>query len=362
MATQHRRLARPSLAVLALFALVLTACGQAPGADTGTTASPEQDGQAADERVVIVHWYPGLLGANLRAAFAETYEGASVAVIESFDNARFTEMQATSDQPAFDVGMFIDPLMPLVAESELIEPLDPSAIPNLESVDPLVRIDDDTWAVVTYGSWGIAYNADEVTEPITSWRDLLREDLSGRVSAPNITYNSSLYTLDALARLEGGSLQDPERGFELMQQVRSNGPGLWDSESVAVGWLKTGEIWATPYFSGNVLALQDDPDVPNLEFVVPEEGAYFVSFNVVNVANSPNPGSANAFINHMLSVEAQEAWAEIGKARPVNVDADVPEEVERTVPPADELIHLDWVYFAENRDEIVSQWEEIVNR
>ncbi|WP_204328416.1 hypothetical protein, partial [Stenotrophomonas maltophilia] len=64
-------------------------------------------------------------------------------------------------------------------------------------------------------------------------------------------------------------MTDPEAGLEGMRQVRLSGPGLWEQESIAVGWLKTGEVLATPIYSGNALALLDDPDVKDLRFVVP---------------------------------------------------------------------------------------------
>jgi putative spermidine/putrescine transport system substrate-binding protein len=321
--------------------------------------APAQEGKSS----LILNWYPGLLGANFKQSFLDTYDNnKNVEILESFDNARFTQMQANRARPNSDVATFIDVLLPLVARSGLTVKLTEDAIPNLAKVDPNVRTKDDMAVPVTYGSWGIAYNAEKLTKPITSWADLLREDLKGRVSAPNITYNSSIYTLDAMSRLEGGDLRDADAGLKAMRQIRTSGPGLWDQESIAVGWLKTGEIWATPYFSGNVLALMQDPDLKNLRFVVPSEGAYYVPLNVTKLANAPNSKEADRFINHMLSIPAQEAWTKFGRSRPVNTGAAVPDDVSASVPTADKLIRVDWEYFAKNRDAIVNKWNDVVNR
>lgn len=362
--------------LLVSLALIAGACGggaeqeadsggPTPGDDETAEAATgdEQDdsgGQATGP--VNVDWYPGELGDNLGAAFIETYDG-EVNVVGNWDNPRFTEMQANRDNPVSDVAMFISPLTPVVVESELTTALDEAEIPNLQNVDPAVRTEGDPYVPVTYGTWGIMYNSEQVEEPITSWGDLLRDDLQGHVSSPNITYNSSLYTLDALAQLEGGSLQgDLTPGYEAYRRIRESGPGLWDSESTAVGWMKTGEVWATPFFSGNVLQLrEDDPELEHLEFVVPEEGGYYVPFNVFQVKDSPNPEAATAFINNMLGEEAQRAWVESGRARPVNTNVDVPSEIEQTVPHVDELLNLDWAYFAENRDRIVNDFNSQVN-
>ncbi|MBN9430133.1 MAG: extracellular solute-binding protein, partial [Burkholderiales bacterium] len=270
--------------------------------------------------------------------------------------------QANRNAPTLHVGVFTDVLLPLIARSGLIAPLDAALIPNLKELDTRIPRPVGAHAVpVTYGTWGIAYNAKLVKKPVTGWADLLRDDLKGHVSAPNVTYNSSIYTLDAMASLKGGSLRAPDAGLEAMRAIRRAGPGLWDQESIAVGWLKSGEIWATPYFSGNVLAMMRDPDLADLRFCVPSEGGYALPMSVTRVIN-PSAGNApEAFINHMLSVPAQEAWGRIGSARPVNARAQVPAEVAAVVPTIDKLRQLDWTYFAEQRTSIVDRWNRVVN-
>lgn len=327
------------------------------------TGLPSFQARAAVEEIAV-GWYPGLLGANFAGGLLDTYAHAdTVKIVDSFDNARFTQMQANRNRPNLHIGVFTDVLLPLIARSGLITELDPAKIPNLADFDPHIpRPIGDLAAPLTYGAWGIAYNTKYIKEPIKGWADLLRSDLEGHVSAPNITYNSSVYTLDAMSRLKGGSLKDPEGGMELMHQVRRNGPGLWDQESIAVGWLKTGEIWATPYFSGNVLAMQRDPDLADLRFCLPEEGVYSLPMSATRVVNPTAGDAPEAFLNHMYGVEAQEAFSRIGGGRPVNVKASVPDEVAAIVPPAQDLLSLDWEYFAENRSDIVDQWAQIVNR
>lgn len=317
----------------------------------------------AAEAEISLGWYPGLLGQNFKKGLLDGYAKAgNVEIIEAFDNARFTQMQANRNRPSLHLGVFTDAMLPLVSRSGLVRDIKVEDVPNLADFDPIVpRPVGDKAVPLTYGSWGIAYNARHIKEPITSWADLLREDIAKNASAPNITYNSSLYTLDALASLKGGSLKDPAAGYEAMRQIRTSGPGLWDQESTAVGGLKSGEIWATPYLSGSILALMSDPDLPDLRFCVPSEGAYSVPMSVVRVDNGSAGKAPEDLINHMLSVEAQEAFSRIGGCRPINVKAVVPENVAAMVPTADKLRSLDWQYFSENRTAIVDGWNEVVN-
>jgi len=333
------------------------------GGAAAAAASSGLSRKAGASTQTVISWYPGLLGSNFKEAFLDTYpDKSSCRVADSWDNPRFTQMQANRNNPTIDVATFIDVLLPLVTRSGLVERLNSLEIPNLNDVDPAVRAWNDFAVPVTYGSWGILYNSARISKPVRSWKDLLRDDLRGRVSHPNITYNSSIYSLDALSRLSGGSLQNPEAGMKAIRQIRVGGPGLWDQESIAVGWVKTEEIWATPYFSGTVLALMKDKDVPPLKFVVPEEGAYYVPMSVTKVANSPNPDGARRFINHMLALGPQEMWTRIGRSRPVNRKAEVPQEVAESVPLVGDLRKIDWDYYARERGNIVNQWNSIVNR
>lgn len=317
----------------------------------------------AAEAEVALGWYPGLLGQNFKKGLLDGYPQADrVKIIESFDNARFTQMQANRNKPTLHLGVFTNAMLPLVARSGLVRDIKIEDVPNLADFDPIVpRPIGDKAVPLTYGSWGIAYNAKYVKEPIMSWADLTREDIVKNVSVPNITYNSSLYTLDAMASLKGGSLKDPVAGFEAIRKIRTSGPGLWDQESTAVAGLKSGEIWATPYLSGSILALMSDPDLSDLQFCVPAEGAYSVPMSVVRVNNDSAGNAPDLLINHMLSAEAQSAFARIGGNRPINVKAEVPEKVAEMVPPADKLRNLDWDYFSENRTAIVDAWNEKVN-
>ncbi|HVY59811.1 MAG TPA: extracellular solute-binding protein [Xanthobacteraceae bacterium] len=315
---------------------------------------------AADGQLVAT-WSPGASGANFKKSFADTFKQAEVRIIGQYDGPRLTQMQANRSSPTVDIAVFTNVTTPLVMRSDLISPLDVKKIPNLSKVDPKTAFSNHLGAPVTYGCWGILYNAERVKTPIESWGDLLRADLKGHVSTANVTYSSSLCTVDALARLHGGSVKSPERGLEMIRQIRLSGPGLWDQDNIAFGWLKTGELWATPCNSAQLQHLLRDPDIPKLKFVAPKEGGYYLGFNVVKVANAPHPDLADQFINHMLDAQWQALLPKVGNTRPTNVDVAVPPAVAELVPPAANLHDLDWDYLAKNRRQLTNEWDRIVN-
>ncbi len=308
--------------------------------------------------------FPGTIGNNIKKAFIETYDkGASIKYSESWDSARFTQMQANRARPREDVVTFTDLTLPLVANAGLLEPLNPKVVTALADVDPAVRVSQDMGVPFGYGCQGILYNAKHVKTPITSWADLARADLKGHVSAPNVSYSMAFNVLDALARTKGKDLKSPEEGMAIYQTIRKSGPGLWDGENTAIGWLKTGEIWATPYHSGNALVLASDPDLKDLKFVVPKEGGYYAPLAIAKVKNGPEGGTAaEQFINHILSVRSQEVYAEMNMVRPVNTKAKVPAAAAAACPPAAQLNKIDIDYLNRFRPNIIDQWNQIVNR
>jgi len=312
---------------------------------------------------INISGYPGTIGGNFNKAFVDTFEGHdAIRYVESWDSARFTQMQANRNNPRLDLVTFTDLTMPLAAGAGLLDALDESAVPNLADVQKAVRTEGDFGVPFTYGCQGIVYNAKYVKEPITSWADLLRDDLKGHVSAPNVSYSMAFNILDALSQLEGGSLKSPEAGMKLYRDIRTSGPGLWDQENVAVGWLKTGEIWATPYFSGNALGFLDDADLQDLRFVVPQEGAYYAPLGIAKVHGAPGDRKdIDAFINHVLSPEAQAQMSKLGRTRPVNEHAEVSEAIAASCPLASELNKVDIGYLNENRSQIIDQWNQSVN-
>lgn len=315
---------------------------------------------AADEELVA-SWSPGASGANFKKSFVDTFKEAGVRIIGQYDGPRLTQMQANRGSPTADIAVFTNVTTPLVMRSGLVRPLDVGKIPNLAKIDPKITFANKLGAPVTYGCWGILYNAERVKPPIESWGDLLRADLKGHVSTPNVTYSSSLCTLDALAALKGGSVKSPDRGLEMIRQIRLSGPGLWDHDNIAFGWIKTGELWATPCNSAQLQQLLLDPDIPKLKFVTPKEGGYYLGFNIVKVANGPHPDLADRFINHMLDAQWQAILAKVGNTRPTNVDVIVPPSLAELVPPAAQLRELDWEYLAKNRKQITDEWDRIVN-
>lgn len=341
-------------AVSTALALAVTACGSGGGggeADTGLGDT------------LTVGWYGGPIGEAFKKVVVEPFQeatGVKVTVETAFDDPRLAKLQANPG--ALDVAFFQDAALPKVRSAGLSTPISEQDVPRLSDVYPQLRSEDAfSW---TFGVWGIAYNADKVSPAPTSWNDLLKPEYKGHVTAPDITYNSSILTLAAFAELNGGSLANLDAGFAKMRELKHNAQFLWPSSSQMLQQLQAGSIWLTPYASGGAYEAAGAPGAPPIKFVVPEEGGYFVNFNAVVPKGAKHTEAAYAFLNHVLDPKVQAAWAEEIYYAPANRTVQIPESVADKVLSSDEVNqqvkNIDWKTFDTTKAEIVDRWRREV--
>ncbi len=86
----------------------------------------------------------------------------------------------------FDVIFPSDYMIEIMIQLELLEPIDQSKIPNIANIDPLFL--DQTFdpgnqysLPYTWGTAGIGYLADQISEPIESWAVMFDPKYSGRI-------------------------------------------------------------------------------------------------------------------------------------------------------------------------------------
>jgi len=92
--------------------------------------------------------------------------------------------------------------------------------------------------------------------------------------------------------------------------------------------LASGDLWVTVAFSGDVVQLQADN--PELEFIIPEEGAAIAVDNMMLPQKPPNPYTAETMMNFVYDpVVAARIAAEVNYVTPVK---GAKEELAKTDP------------------------------
>ena len=337
---------------LAIGAMVgAAACGQAAPKAQAPAQKPG--------KVLNIGFYGGNLGTEFQQSFVAPFEkkyNIKVNVVTAYDSVRFTQLAQNPSHPSLDVAFFTAPIMPKVLSSNIADTLSTKTIPNLSQVYPSLIWPGDKAVAFSFGAWGIVYNKTKIHQPITSWADLLNPAFKNKVTAPDIEFSSSILTLDAMARLGGGSIKNVNPGLKNMATLASHSQSLWQSPTSLVQWLQQGEVWISPYANGDTYALKD----PNLAFVTPKEGAYLVPFYAVKVHNAANPVGAQMFINYILGAKTQSNWVRASYYSPANEHAVIPASYKNLVttgPEVKKLIQIDWNYYNQNQSQITQEWQ-----
>ena len=194
----------------------------------------------------------------------------------------------------------------LIKEDQL-EELNLDNIPNLENVLDNLRdpsYDPGNLHSVPYmwGTLGILYNTDLVSEPITSWQSLFDEKYAGSVFMMNSLRDTIGLGLKALGY--SMNTRDPEQlreaGDLLVKQKQDkivSGNFVDETKDKMVA----GEAALAVIYSGDALYAMDKAD--NLAYVVPEEGSNIWVDGMCIPKGSTHKEAAEYFINFMCEPE-----------------------------------------------------------
>jgi len=237
--------------------------------------------------------------------------------------------------------------VPFYAEVDLLEPLDMEKIPNYRNLFPeFQHMTTLEFGGKVYGTpfvWGsipLMYNADVVTEPPTSWLDMMDprwqnkvafvHDLIG-VMVPFMAVVTGTHTPWIATHAE------LEKATELLIKIKKE-----HALTVTPGYGELGTLFA----NGEVVmapawepaSVWGGADAVNIKWVMPKEGGLIFVDNLSIVPGAPQKDLAYEILNHSLSPEAQAHTSNLNSTGAVVKDA-VPliNEETRSLYPYDDI-------------------------
>ncbi len=252
--------------------------------------------------------------------------------IETFDDMETMYQKVSSGGAKYDVILASDALMPRMIDKNLVQELNKDNIPNISQMDEQylnLEIDPGNKYSVPYmfGTVGLIYNKDVVTEEVDSWDILWNEKYKDKI----FMFDTYRDTIGAALKKLGYSLnttnpKEIEEAKELLIEQRKLVNPIYGVDNGTV-MIPAGESDINMIWSGEGLNLQDEN--PNLVYVVPKEGANFWIDSLCIPSNAENVQGAEKFINFVSDKESALRIAdEIGYTTP-NREArlEQPEEV-----------------------------------
>lgn len=252
--------------------------------------------------------------------------------IETFDDTEAMYQKVKGGGVKYDVVLVSDAFMPRMINNNLIQELNKDNIPNISQMDEEylnLDIDPGNKYSVPYmfGTVGLIYNKDVIKEKVDSWDILWNEKYKNQI----FMFDTYRDTLGVALKKLGYSLnstneKEIKEAEELLLKQRKLVDPIYGVDNGTL-MIPAGESDINMIWSGEGLNLQDE--YPNLEYVVPKEGANFWIDSLCIPSNATNVEGAEKFINFVSDKESALRIAdEIGYTTP-NKEArlEQPEEV-----------------------------------
>ncbi len=192
----------------------------------------------------------------------------------------------------------------------LVQPLDLALIPNLVNLGEEWQspaYDPGNAHSVPYMWWttGFGYNTAKISDKLTDWSSLWDQRFSGKVAMLDDyreTFAAALIRLGYSVNTT--SEAELDEALALLQQQK---PLLRKYTADDIADLKSGNVWLSHAWSGDVAQVSWSKRGKDVVYVIPSEGAIRGSDAMVLLANAPHPIAAHLFINHMLDAEISAA-------------------------------------------------------
>jgi putrescine transport system substrate-binding protein len=306
------------MAILAFgCALALSACGdrKAPS----NAASAPTPGAAAGGKVLNLYIWSDYLAADTLSNF-EKLTGIKVHAAY-FDTNETLETKLLAGSSGFDIVVPTASYFERQIKAGVYLPLDKSKLPNLRYMDGLlmskVALHDPGNAhgvIYMWGTNGIGYNEKMIkallpNAPLDSWRMVFDPAVASKVAKCGISVlDSPAEMMRAVYNYLGKdpNSQNPDdlvQGEAVLLKIRPFIRNINSSEYIEA--LANGDICLAVGYNGDILQARDRAREANkgveIKYAVPKEGSILWFDMLAIPKDAPDPDSAYAFINYILT-------------------------------------------------------------
>ena len=268
-------------------------------------------GAAAQASDLVVSNWDGYMAPDAIEAFnAET--GNAAELVLHATNEEIMGKLIASDGKGYDVVFVSSPFAEVLNNLGLTETLDPAKLPNLANLYPaameLSHDQGNTFSVpYAWGTTGLCYRADMVSEAPDSWMDLLQpaDDVSGKTTM--LATDRWLLAAGQLAK--GYSVNETDEAK--MGEVRdllidAKGTLLAYDDTTFYAKLVSGEASLVHAWDGWCnYGIAENAEI---KYTIPSEGSDLWVDTMVILKASENKDAAYDFINYILDADTHR-WA-----------------------------------------------------
>jgi spermidine/putrescine transport system substrate-binding protein len=286
--------------------------GPGPSAAESPSAVAAAPSYELEQGMLLYNWSDYFSPDNL-AAYQKDF-GIPITQTTFASNEEMLAKLQAGGKGQYDIAVPTAEFSATLAKGGFLQKLDKSRLPNLQLVNQRFLTlpfdpNDDYIVPKDWGTTGVIYRGNKVTEPLTSWKEFF--DLAkGKYSGKVFVVDSPGDVFVAPLRLHGFDVNTTDHN-ELetaRQELMALRPHLQsiDSDNYPTTLQKEAAVMGLAW-NGTAYVLQTDPSgkYKDTAWVVPSEGTIYWTDTWVLLAEAPDPNAAYAFLNWIQDPKQQ---------------------------------------------------------
>lgn len=305
------------------------------------------EGSKSGKNTITVYNWGEYIDPDLIKQFEE--ETGIKVIYETFDSNEAMMGKIEQGGTSYDITVPSEYMVEMMAEKNLLLPIDYSKVPNIKNIDPYFMdlpfdLGNKYSLPYFWGTVGIAYNPTLLEgQTFESWDNLWDPSLKQRVILVDSARETVGMSLNSLGySLNSTDLDGLREATDKLKSLSPNVKAVIGDEVTQL--MVNNEAAVSLTWSGQAADMMYENE--DIDYVVPEEGSNLWFDNIVIPRTAKNIDGAHAFINFMLDPEVAAQNADyVGYSTPNLTALDLmdPEVVEdeRFYPDEETRSHLE---------------------
>ena len=249
--------------------------------------------------------------------------GIEVEVETGSNSDRLSQLQVAGDKAGADVMLISDYYAALGQQDNLFQAVPADRVPNLGQIADFAKEAAYQGPAYSYQLNGIAYSTEAMNADEAAAWDVFAGAHAGKVALPDISVTAGQLMISGVAASYGSGPYDVDAAFSTLAGWKPGVLQFYSSSTEVTNLLTQGEIVAADTLNGFATTLIASGE--KVAWTPPATGRYMATNRAMVPANAANTDNAYAFIDYLLSTEAQTSSAELVGDLPVNPGATVPQ-------------------------------------